>query len=233
MASFWRRPLYSAVKLRPKPRWLGFIIFAIFLYFCVHTFILIEANLRPTIISIAEARANRMATDAINNAIYSNIAQGSRYEHLIFIQKDIQGNITLAEVNNMEIARIQALTTINVQNALSNLEEEVIKIPLGQALGSDLLANLGPRIPVTIVPIGIVTAEMKQSFESSGINIVSHQVGIDISANIRIVIPLMSSEVNVRTFSPIVTATYFGRVPDTVINIPMPYNFDFPSSPSD
>lgn len=230
--SRWRRPLYSAIKFRNK-KLFGFLLLVMFLYLSVQTFILIERNLRPTIISIAEAKANLMATEAINNAINLHIAQGSRYEHLIFIEKDHQGNIVMAEVNNMEIARIQSLTTMNVQEALMKLEAKVIEVPLGQALGSEILANIGPKIPITLVPIGTVNAEMIQSFETTGINIVSHQVGIDIAANVRIVIPLMSSDVSVRTYTPIVTATYFGRVPDTVINLPLPYNFEFPISPGD
>lgn len=230
--SRWRRPLYSAIRFRNR-KLFGFLLLVLFLYLSVQTFMLIERNLRPTIISIAEAKANHMATEAINNAINLHIAQGSRYEHLIFIEKDHQGNIVMAEVNNMEIARIQSLTTMNVQDALMELEAKVIEVPLGQALGSEILANIGPKIPITLVPIGTVNAEMIQSFESTGINIVSHQVGIDIAANVRIVIPLMSSEVSVSTYTPIVTATYFGRVPDTVINLPLPYNFEFPIMPGD
>lgn len=226
----WRRPMYSALKWKRPKIWL-FILLAIFLYLGIRTFMVIEGNLRPTIMSIAEARAKVIATETINNAINQNIAQKSRYEHLIFIQKDNQGNIAMAEVNNAEVARIQALTTISVQSALNEIQAEKLKIPLGQALGSDILANYGPKISVGIVPVGTVTAEMSQSFETSGINVISHQVGIDITANVQIVVPFMSTEVSVKTFSPVVTATYFGQVPDTVINLPLPNDFQFPISP--
>lgn len=226
----WRRPVYSAVKFPFNLRLLRFLFLIFFLYLAVQSFIFIESSLRPTIISISEAKAKAMATEAINNAINLNIAQDSRYEHLIFIQKDNQGNIIMAEVNNMEVARIQALTTMNVQAALRELKSQKITIPLGQALGSEFLANFGPKIPITLVPIGTVTANMKQSFTTTGINIVSHQVGIDITASVQIIIPLTTAEISVNTFTPVVTATYFGRVPETVINLPMPFDFQFPST---
>jgi sporulation protein YunB len=231
MARRWPRPRYSAFKLRAKPGLVGFLILAVFIFLAVRAFLFVEGNLRPTIISMAEARARQLATEAINNAIKQKIAQESRYEHLIFIQKDNQGKIIMAEVNNMEIAKIQALTTMSVQSTLEALQAQEIKIPLGQALGSEILANLGPRIPVTLVPVGTVSAEIQQTFESSGINIVSHQVGIDITARIQIVIPFFSSEISVHSFTPLATATYFGQVPETVINLPMPYDFEFPSNP--
>lgn len=226
---FRRRPLYSAY--RPKKR-LAVIIFIVFLvYIVISTFITVEGKLRPTIIAIAEARVKILATEAINSAIDKHIAQESRYEHLIFLHKDYQGNVSMAEVNNMEVARIQTLTTMNVQSVLKSLQTETLRIPLGQALGSEILANYGPRIPVRMTPIGTVNAEIIQAFESSGINIVSHQVGIEITAYVQIVIPFVSTEINVCTFTPIVTATYFGKVPDTVINLQFPHQFQFPSLP--
>ncbi len=224
-----RRPLYAAVKNRFPRRFIIFLTIIFVLYLLIQTFLIIQSNLRPTIIALAQAKAKVLATEAINAAINQNIAKESRYEHLIFIQKDNEGNIVLAEVNNMELARIQALTTMNVQSVLKELEEEKIRIPLGQVLGSELLANLGPKIPVSLVPVGTVSAKMQQTFQSSGINIVSHQVGIDITATVHIVVPFLTSEVNVNTYTPLVTATFFGRVPETVINLPMPYDFQFPS----
>lgn len=224
-----RRPLYAAVKNRVPRRVLRFFFFIFSIFILVQAFLIIQNNLRPTIIALAQARAKVLATEAINTAINQNIARDSRYEHLIFIQKDNEGNVILAEVNNMELARIQSLTTMHVQSTLKELKKQKIKVPLGQVLGSEIFANLGPKIPVTLVPVGTVSAKMEQSFQSSGINIVSHQVGIDITATVHIVIPFMSTEVKVNTYTPIVTATFFGRVPETVINLPMPHDFQFPS----
>ncbi|QNO15712.1 sporulation protein YunB [Alkalicella caledoniensis] len=223
-----RFSLFRGVRIK-KFRLIGFLIMILFIYSSVRTFIFIETNLRPTIISIAEARAKVIATEAINNAIDLHIARESRYEHLIFVQKDYQGNIAMAEVNNMEIARIQTLTIMNVQDTLKRIKSEKIRIPLGQALGSEILANYGPKIPVTLVPIGTVQAGITQKFNPAGINIVSHEVGIDIEAEVQIIIPFVSSAVTVTTYTPIVTATYFGKVPDTVINLPLGQNFEIPS----
>ncbi len=222
--------MYRAVKNRVPRRFLRLFIFICIIFILVQSFLVIQNNLRPTIIALAQAKAKVLATEAINQAINQNIAKESRYEHLIFIQKDNEGNVILAEVNNMELARIQSLTTMNVQSVLKDLDKQQITVPLGQVLGSEILANLGPKIPITLVPIGTVSAKMEQKFQSSGINIVSHQVGIDITATVHIVIPFIKTDVKVNTYTPIVTATFFGRVPETVINLPMPYDFQFPST---
>ena len=143
MALFRRRmpwrPVYSAY--RPKWKLVSLLVAVLVLYVTIRAFIFIESSLRPTIIKVAEAQARILATEAINSAIDKHIAQESRYEHLIFIHKDFQGNVIMAEVNNMEVARIQTLTTMNVQNALRIMRQEKLRIPLGQALGSEILAN--------------------------------------------------------------------------------------------
>ncbi len=224
-----RFSIFGGYKFKIRFKFLVFLFAIVFIFSAVRTFIFIETNLRPTIMAIAEARAKVITTEAINSAIDLHIARESRYEHLIFIQKDYQGNIAMAEVNNMEVARIQTLTTMNVQDALKRIQSEKIRIPLGMIFGSQILANYGPKIPVTLVPFGTVNAGISQKFNPAGINIVSHEVGIDIEAEVQIIIPFVSSQISISTYTPIVTATYFGKVPDTVINLPLGQNFEIPS----
>ena len=45
-------------------------------------------------------------------------------------------------------------------------------------------------------------------------------------ATVKIVVPFMAGNRG-RTFTPLVTAAYFGKVPETVINLPA-LDFDFP-----
>lgn len=227
-----RRQTYMAVK-NPVPRRLvKLLIVLLVIFLLIRTFFALEARLRPAIFAIAEARATVLATETINRAIYQNVAQGSRYENLVFIQKDREGNVASVEINNLELARIQALTTTNVQLALKTLEEQEMKVPLGQILGSEIFASWGPRIKVAFIPVGTVSAQMQQEFESGGINVISHQVGLDITVTMQIVVPFMKKEIKVNTYTPLVTATFFGKVPETVINLP-PIDFQFPSAPGD
>ena len=230
MLRFRRKPFYAAMKNHFSRRFLGFLIIVFAVYLVMQTFILIETRLKPSILVLAEARVKILTTEVINHAINQNIALGCRYNKLITTQTDKDGNVVSAEINNAELARIQALTTLNIQSALKELETQRISIPIGQILGSKILANWGPKIPVNFVPIGTVNARMHQTFESGGINLICHQVGLDITATVQIAIPLLKEEINVSTYTPIVTATFFGRVPETVINLPMPHDFQFPPS---
>ncbi|MBS4023546.1 MAG: sporulation protein YunB [Dethiobacter sp.] len=205
-----------------------FIVLALFLFVILRLFIIFDRNLRPTILSVAAARADIIATEAINNAVTAKISNNILYQDLILIQRDREGQILLAQINISQVNNLMAETTMSAQNALTSLKGEVIYIPLGQALGSYLLANYGPRIPITLVPIGTVNTEIKDNFDEAGINQVRHKIYFDIHAEVQVVIPFVSAVTKVTTTVPIVDAIYPGKVPDTVINLQFPGGYSQP-----
>ncbi len=215
-------------RLRFSREAMWFFILALFLFGVIRLFLVFDRNLRPTILSVAAARADIVATAAINNAVSEKVSRGILYQDLILLQRDRDGRIILAQTNSMEINRLMAETTMRVQDTLSALKGEVIYIPLGQALGSYLLANYGPRIPITLVPIGYVNTDIKDTFEEAGINQVRHKIYFDIHAEVQVVIPFVSSVTMVSTTVPIVDAIYPGDVPDTVINLQFPGGYTQP-----
>lgn len=199
-----------------------FIILALFLFSVIRLFLFFDQNLRPTILSVAAARADVIATEAINSAVSDKVARNILYKDLILLEKNRDGKIIMAQTNNMEVNRLMAETTMRVQETLATLKGEVIYIPLGQALGSYLLANYGPRIPISLVPIGFVNTNIIDTFEEAGINQVRHKIYLDIHAEVQVIIPFVSTVTKVSTTVPIVDAIYPGDVPDTVINLQFP-----------
>ena len=209
-----------------------FILIAIFLFGMIRMFMFFDKNLRPTILSVASARADIIATEAINNAVTEEVARNILYQDLILLEKDRDGKIVMAQTNNMEVNRLMAQTTMRVQETLTSLKGETIYIPMGQALGSYLLANVGPRIPITMIPIGFVNTDIIDEFEEAGINQVRHKIYLDIHAEVEIIIPFVSQVTKVSTRVPIVDANYIGDVPDTVINLQFPSGQTTPMLPT-
>ncbi|MGI6343492.1 MAG: sporulation protein YunB [Bacillota bacterium] len=183
---------------------------------------LLDRNLQPTLMAIAEARAKVIATQAINDAISTRIAQDIKYGLLITVHTDYNGKPAWAQVNTMEVNRLVAATTMRVQESLTAIRGEVLRIPLGQALNSYLLANFGPRIPFTIVPVGTVNVEVTDAFEEAGINQTRHKIYLEVYSEVQIVIPFVTKSVQVHSRVPIADVTYMGEVPQTVIDLPYP-----------
>ncbi len=212
----------SRLKLSADKSLMFFLLLTVLLFLSIRVFLVVEKNFRSVIITLAEVRADILATEAINIAISETIARDILYKDLVFLQKDREGRVVVAQVNTMEINRLIAETTISIQNALQGLKGETIHIPLGQALGSHLLAGHGPRIPVRMIPVGRVNTNVIDVFEEAGINQTRHKIYLDIHVEVQIVIPFVSSVVEVVTVVPLTDNIYIGEVPETVINMRFP-----------
>ena len=210
-----------------RARWFRFsIISFLFLAFCCflifESFLLMERKFRPVILSMVTLKADVLATDAINKAILDNVAQGIFYQDLINIEEDDAGKIVMSQVNTVEVNRILAETTVATQDALMDIGKKPLNIPLGEILGSYLLAAYGPKIPVRLVPMGRVNTEIVDTFEEAGINQVRHKIYLDVYTEVRIVIPFIASALEVTTTIPIADTIYPGEVPETVVNLNFP-----------
>ncbi|GAB4272512.1 sporulation protein YunB [Thermincola ferriacetica] len=183
------------------------------------TFAIVEKNLRPTILAISKAQAEQIAVESIQDAVNEKVAKVVEYKDLIFVRTDSRGRVVLMQPNTVKINSLAADTTLEVQKALKKLEGKVFKIPLGQTLGSQLLASYGPKIKVTIVPIGTVKVIVEDKFEQAGINQTRHRLYLNIFSKVKIVIPLVSDSVEVSSQVPIAETIIVGEVPGTYLNL--------------
>ena len=128
----------------------------------------------------------------------------------------------LAQINSIEVNRVMAETTLATREALLNLTDTPFEIPLGEAMDSYLLATYGPKIPVKMIPLGRVNTELIDLFEEAGINQTRHKIYLQVHTEVQIIVPLISSAVEVITSVPVTDAIFIGEVPDTVINLQFP-----------
>ena len=205
---------------------LQFAVAIAVLAFGVYLFWVVESHLKPTLLAIAEARATVTATQIINNVIHDKVARVVDPQTLVIVSFDSRGRVALIRPNTMEFNRLAADTTIKVQEALQSITEERIQIPFGQVLGSQLLASLGPKITVTVIPIGTVQVKVFDKFEQAGINQTRHMVYLMATTQIRIVVPLVSKSIDVNTQVPIAEYVVVGEVPSTYVQIPNPFSYD-------
>ena len=92
-----------------------------------------------------------------------------------------------------------------------------VVVPLGSAIGLTLLAGSGPRIPISIVPVGSVQTDFETEFEACGINQTRHKVYLQLSASIRIVIPTGAKTTNVTANMLVAESIIVGKVPESFV----------------
>ncbi len=178
------------------------------------------ANLNPIVISMAEARARQLAVSAINEAVAEVMRASVDYSDLIQVSTDADGRVTMIRANTPLMNDLASRTALTVQRNLAELEDEGVTLPLGAAFGVKILSSAGPSIRVGVVPVGSITTRFVTAFDSAGINQTRHEISLEASAQMRIVIPTGASSVLVTASVPVAEAIIVGEVPSSYVNVP-------------
>lgn len=189
------------------------IIMLVIVILTVQSAAYIERNLKPPIMHLAKIRVKQLATEAINKAITSQIADGKPSDDLIEWKTDTKGKISGFMLNYDEHMRITSNALSIVQTTLQDMESFRDHIPLGQALGSTILSSFGPKVPIRIEPQGAVKVDLSTRQQNAGINMILVEVYIHIIAEVAVVVPLDMEPEVVDTELPISYLLVVGDVP--------------------
>ncbi|GAA0863437.1 sporulation protein YunB [Paraclostridium tenue] len=198
-----------------------FIFIMIFiLSILIGSFIYIDDKLRPTITVIAETKAEELANKSINKAVSSVIDNNIKYENLINVKTGEDGNIVMMQANSIIMNEIASKVALEIQSEMKKIKTTSTYIPIGTAIGSPLLAKYGPKIKVSIEPIGTVYVDFGTDFESSGINQSRHRIYLKAKTQVKVVVPLTTSTKEVKIQIPICETVIVGDVPQSYVNVP-------------
>jgi len=182
-------------------------------------FLFIDRGLKPAVIAMSEAQVRYITVKAMNNAVKKVLNSNIKYTDLINIMTDRNGKISLIQANTVKMNALGSETSSIAQDEIRTMGQEGIYIPLGAVFNSKILAGLGPKIKVTIIPVGSVTTDFATEFENAGINQTRHKIFMIMEANVRVVIPLGSDTAHIKTRVPVTETIIVGEVPDYYINV--------------
>ncbi len=184
------------------------------------SFIFIDREIMPTVQTIGELKAQELTTRAVNQAVSIVLENGVEYTDLISIREDIEGNITMMQANTMTMNKVASDVALTIQEHLKQIKTASDRIPLGNALGSQLLAQYGPKIKITVTPLGMVDVNFGTEFEQSGINQTRHRIFLIITTNVRVIVPFSSKPIEVISYVPLAETIIVGRVPHNYFQVP-------------
>jgi len=175
------------------------MLFAIML---IYSYYIIERNIKPTIFAMSEINARLIATQAINEAVNSKIGSNS-FNHLIDFETDNNGRISLIQANIVQMNKLAAETSMEIQKEIKEIGTTDLKIPISSIFGSQVFANVGPKISVNIQPAGTVNVDFFTDFEEAGINQTRLKIYLIVKTDVQIIVPLARNKVDVTTHIPV------------------------------
>lgn len=205
------------MKERKKRAWLRWC--ALVLLVLIAAFLLVEQNLSQTLLDMAYATAHSIALETVNRAAQQVVGEGISYDDLMEVKMDTDGRVSMLRANTMRMNQIATQTAILAQEELNSIENQMVNVPLGAALGIRFLGGFGPRIAVQIVPVGAVSTQFETEFETAGINQTRHKLFLTLETSVSLIVPADSRKVRVTSTVPIAESIIVGQVPDSFVDV--------------
>ena len=190
----------------------------IFILSILISFITVTNYIEPTLIELCRVKAESLGISISHNVV-EEVMGNVGYLDLIILDRDETGKIMALRANVIEMNRIASEVSLAIQEKNNKLEATYVQIPIGNFTGNSLLAGMGPKIKVKIIPTGTVNVEFKTEFLSSGINQTRHRVFLEIKSKMGIVAPFVSKRVEVITELNVAETVLVGEVPETYYNL--------------
>ncbi|SET34678.1 sporulation protein YunB [Oceanobacillus limi] len=231
------------MKRRRSPPPVSTILMVTFILFTISTIasiIIIDKGITPTLMEVADDKTTEFATRGINSAV--KFAENYTFQDVTITQQNNNGYITSVDWDPSIVNKINRAATDRVEeffhsmnrgeppkyqdplgepdpygdtvDELVDRDPTVIEIPIGQATGNSILANLGPRIPVNLELVGAVRTELVEEREEMGINGVFVSLYVEVEADVQIIIPFVTDVKEVSTRILIDKQLVMGEVPE-------------------
>ncbi|WP_059172615.1 sporulation protein YunB [Bacillus sp. FJAT-27445] len=221
-------------KRGPLPlRHVLLITLVAFVFVTYQSLNIINKQIEPRLIKIAETKAREFASQAVNKAISQYVVENIDVGELIIVHRNsdevgysfnprlysrvisdittrIQRYLNLLESGNIE--DLEAFKEFNVKDS-KNKQGLIYEIPIGMATDNTLFSNLGPKVPVRFEIIGDVTANIETKIRETGINNTYLEIYVKTHVQMGVIIPLIDNEINVTNSIMIGDLFLPGKVP--------------------
>ncbi len=177
-------------------------------------FILLDSQIRPVIVTIANYQSHTSAVLAINESVTEELQNNPQlYDNLLVPQYNSDGEMVALNANTLLINEAKANLTEVVAESLQQMEERTVSIPIGTLFGWQLLAGMGPRLHFSVIPASYVESDIITHIETAGINQTKNSIYMRFNVTVSAIIPGYTSSVDVKNDVLIADFLVVGETP--------------------
>ena len=169
------------------------------------------------IVGLAETQVKNATSDLINDAIDKQIEGGNvQYDRIVYFEKDLDGRITALKTNMSEVNRLKTNILNIINDDILRMDTSDMGIPLGSLFFPELFSGRGPTLPVSILSIRNSDASFSSDFVEAGINQTLHQLNMQISVDIAVLVLGKTSYFTISSQVVVAETIIVGQVPETL-----------------
>lgn len=174
--------------------------------------------LRGMVTEYAASAARDAVVTAVNDIVKEVMAEPSfDGGHLVDLERSAGGQITAVRAN---VTAVNSLAAEVLSRTVQQTAEEklTVSIPVANLLGSTLLMNRGPSIPVHVTMLSSSTAGFHSELTGAGINQTRHQIFLELDVQLSFLLPWRDMDTSVHTEILVSETVIVGEVPASYMN---------------
>lgn len=187
------------------------VILIILLILGVHfTFKFFNDKAMPLFIEYSEIQTKKIISEAIIESIDNNVLDSISVNELFLSSTSDSFDLNSKYINSI----LNDISTI-VDKKLIEFEESdsVFKLPSGIMFNNNIISNIFPKIPIKLDIIGNTLCVLNTKIESYGINNALFKLNVDITVDVKILMPFISQNTSVTVSTPLVIKLIEGNIP--------------------
>lgn len=182
--------------------------------------LLMDSLIRPIIQTMSSYQAKVFATQAINDAISTELDNlDISYDELVTVSVNSKDEVTSIQTNMLALNRLRSNITEAILQELGSIENQIIDVPIGTLSGVQFLSGRGNNIQFRIVPAGYIQTDFENKFDSAGINQTRHQIVLNVDMTVIAIIPGYSVTTEVKANYCLAETVIVGTVPDNFTKV--------------
>ena len=182
---------------------------------------MVDGALRPAVTTLASVQAENKITGIVNDAVTATLAdQGVAYADLVTVERDESGKVSLVAVDSVKLNSLRTQILEQVLEQVEGLDAQELGVPLGSLTGFATASDWGPVLPVGVLTAAVPRAEFSNQFTAQGINQTLHQIMLDVTVELTLLIPGGRTETSVTAQVCVAETLLVGEVPETYLGLP-------------
>lgn len=201
-------------KYRKKhtAKWKLIGIFLIFLTI----FVVLDAQIRPIILKVTAAEGRSSTVQILNQAIEQWISNYSAdYSNMIKLTHSEDGSISAVATDTLAINALQTEIAQTLNNNPELQKERIIEIPWGTLTGISILNGRGGAVHCKVISMNDTQLRVSSSFSEAGINQTLHQLTLNVSTRVLIILSGISQELEINNHFLLSETVILGKIPQS------------------
>ena len=207
---FYKRRKNKKRKYLPVVIWLMAV--AIFVIFII---LITESRLAPLAVRLAETKYETELYSECNLIVGQKLKEAD-FSDAFRHTKNENGEISASVADFAKINELKSEISVEICEMIKNKRSIAVNVPIGTMLSDGMLSGFGFEVPVFVVVSAFPSVDIKDSFDSAGINSTRHRFCVSIKVDAQIHTNSTFTEKNLEIEIPIAEEITSGDVPNFI-----------------